>query len=385
MDAGLAALRDLVADYTSAFARRILDSGAIVHARSTAPEFSCRASPTRAVGRHAQPVEPGVRRGRIVRRRRRVAGVRDDDAGQRLGHRRLDPHPRLVLRRRRLQAAVRARALTRRSTSTLLPLGRWLAPSPTARCSRTRSPARTRPTSPRCGRGSSCPLEFSGVEGLRIAVVGRPRRLPDRPRGGAEHDRRGRGVRGGRRVVEGSSCRSRRGRSTRVAPSTSADLRRIHRRDVRAHPDTTPAVHRGLRAALSSRPQAEDERPASRAWRSRRTGRGRWAHCSRTTTRSMCPNCGTRGLVAGDDYADTGSGSEAGCSSTTGACRDAATYNVDEPLGPRQCRPGSPTTGCPRASNSPGARTTIDGVPAARRYERVRPWSFDGVFEVASA
>jgi Asp-tRNA(Asn)/Glu-tRNA(Gln) amidotransferase A subunit family amidase len=31
----------LVADYTSAFAGRILDAGAIVHARSTAPEFSC--------------------------------------------------------------------------------------------------------------------------------------------------------------------------------------------------------------------------------------------------------------------------------------------------------------------------------------------------------
>jgi amidase len=30
-----------VAKYTSAYARRILDSGAIVHARSTAPEFSC--------------------------------------------------------------------------------------------------------------------------------------------------------------------------------------------------------------------------------------------------------------------------------------------------------------------------------------------------------
>jgi amidase len=31
----------LVAHYTSAFAQRMLDSGAIVHARSTAPEFSC--------------------------------------------------------------------------------------------------------------------------------------------------------------------------------------------------------------------------------------------------------------------------------------------------------------------------------------------------------
>jgi amidase len=33
--------KDLVADHTSPFAQRMLDAGAIVHARSTAPEFSC--------------------------------------------------------------------------------------------------------------------------------------------------------------------------------------------------------------------------------------------------------------------------------------------------------------------------------------------------------
>ncbi|MDX6700387.1 MAG: amidase [Baekduia sp.] len=32
---------DLIADHTSAFAQRMLDAGAIVHARTTAPEFSC--------------------------------------------------------------------------------------------------------------------------------------------------------------------------------------------------------------------------------------------------------------------------------------------------------------------------------------------------------
>jgi amidase len=35
--------RELIAEETSCFARRILESGAIVHARSTAPEFSCAA------------------------------------------------------------------------------------------------------------------------------------------------------------------------------------------------------------------------------------------------------------------------------------------------------------------------------------------------------
>src|SRR5262245_21404877 len=33
--------KDLVADYSSAFTRRHLEAGAIVHARTTAPEFSC--------------------------------------------------------------------------------------------------------------------------------------------------------------------------------------------------------------------------------------------------------------------------------------------------------------------------------------------------------
>ena len=33
--------KDQVADYTSVFARRHLDAGAIVHARTTTPEFSC--------------------------------------------------------------------------------------------------------------------------------------------------------------------------------------------------------------------------------------------------------------------------------------------------------------------------------------------------------
>jgi amidase len=33
--------KDLVAEHSSAFARRMLDAGAIVHARTTAPEFSC--------------------------------------------------------------------------------------------------------------------------------------------------------------------------------------------------------------------------------------------------------------------------------------------------------------------------------------------------------
>src|SRR6202140_1661847 len=38
---GSLALRDMVADHTAVFVQRIIDAGAIVHARTTTPEFSC--------------------------------------------------------------------------------------------------------------------------------------------------------------------------------------------------------------------------------------------------------------------------------------------------------------------------------------------------------
>ena len=39
---GSLALRDMVADHTAVFVQRILDAGAIVHARTTTPEFAAR-------------------------------------------------------------------------------------------------------------------------------------------------------------------------------------------------------------------------------------------------------------------------------------------------------------------------------------------------------
>jgi Asp-tRNA(Asn)/Glu-tRNA(Gln) amidotransferase A subunit family amidase len=55
--------RDLVADRTSTFAQRLLDAGAVVHARSTAPEFSCAGfthSPIHGVTRNPWNQEWGV-------------------------------------------------------------------------------------------------------------------------------------------------------------------------------------------------------------------------------------------------------------------------------------------------------------------------------------
>jgi Asp-tRNA(Asn)/Glu-tRNA(Gln) amidotransferase A subunit family amidase len=80
--------RDLVAPHTSAFARRHLEAGAIVHARTTAPEFSCAGFTHSRLWGVTRP------------------GRRHRGAGQRLGHRRLDPHPRVLQRGGRLQAAV---------------------------------------------------------------------------------------------------------------------------------------------------------------------------------------------------------------------------------------------------------------------------------------
>ena len=49
----------LIADYTSAFAQRMLDSGAIVHARTTAPEFSCAGfTPSKLHGVTRNPWNP---------------------------------------------------------------------------------------------------------------------------------------------------------------------------------------------------------------------------------------------------------------------------------------------------------------------------------------
>ena len=88
-----------------------IDAGGIVHARTTTPEFSCAG--------HLEPscgASPATR-GTPTTRRAGPAADRGPrwppgthHAGHRLGHRRVDPHPGVVLRRRRVQAAVRTGA-----------------------------------------------------------------------------------------------------------------------------------------------------------------------------------------------------------------------------------------------------------------------------------
>ena len=75
------------------------------HAR-VRPHHGGREPPLRA---HAQPLGPGPHAGRVQRRRRRRGGRGHVPDGPRQRRRRLDPHPRLVLRPRRSQAQPRAR------------------------------------------------------------------------------------------------------------------------------------------------------------------------------------------------------------------------------------------------------------------------------------
>ena len=101
----------LVADETHPVAERVYDAGALVHARTTTPEFSCAGfthSDLWGVTRNPWNPDytPGGSSGGSGRRPRGRYGV----PGQRLRHRRLDPDPRVLQRCRRLQGAVRAGA-----------------------------------------------------------------------------------------------------------------------------------------------------------------------------------------------------------------------------------------------------------------------------------
>ena len=109
-----------------------------------------------AVGSHPQPLEPGLQPRRLVGRLGRGPGGRHGDPGDRLRHRWLDPHPGVVLRRRRLQAAVRQSAADAAvQPRPLLPRGPHGAQRRRLPPARERDvPGRTPRTSPRCDPSS---------------------------------------------------------------------------------------------------------------------------------------------------------------------------------------------------------------------------------------
>ena len=168
---------DEIATETAPIAERIFAAGAVVHARTATPEFSCTGyTHSKLWGVTRNPWNP-ERRGRWVERRLGgVARLRHLDARERLGHRRVDPRsrPRSTASSgsRRRTAVCRPE---RRTTSTAIATtGRSPERSRTARCSRTCSRARTRPTSRRCGPSSRSPTGSRGSTASG-SPLGRPR------------------------------------------------------------------------------------------------------------------------------------------------------------------------------------------------------------------
>ena len=88
------------------------------------------------VGRDPQPVEPGLHPGWLLGRIGCSPRGRYDVPGQRLGHRRLDPDPRVLLRSGGLQGAVRpgARAPAVQPRHRTATTERWAARWRTPRC-----------------------------------------------------------------------------------------------------------------------------------------------------------------------------------------------------------------------------------------------------------
>ena len=165
-------LRDHVADKTAVFVQRIIDAGGIVHARSATPEFSSAPVTWSALwGVTRNPWNLAYSPGGSSGGSGAALAAGSDDAGDRVGHRRFDPHPVLVLRCRRLQAAVRTRARGR----DLQP--RPLLPRGSARAHRRRlRAARERHRRPASQRRRVDPAEardpvgrWNRSRGLRIA------------------------------------------------------------------------------------------------------------------------------------------------------------------------------------------------------------------------
>ena len=137
---GSLAFIDEVAEYDHPIIERIQQAGGIIHIRTATPEFSCAGfTHSRLWGVTRNPwnteFSPGGSSGGSAAAL--AAGLRT--AGHRQRHRRFHPDPCVVLWRRRLQAAVRTSARTRRRTTSIstATTAHSLEQLPTARCSRT--------------------------------------------------------------------------------------------------------------------------------------------------------------------------------------------------------------------------------------------------------
>ncbi len=108
---GVRALKDLVIDAYCVFAERVEKAGAILIGKTNSPVMGFRGvCDNYLFGPSAQPVRHDHEHRRLLRRQR--SGGRRRPRAVRRGHRRrrLDPHPRGLVRRLRLQGVIRPRA-----------------------------------------------------------------------------------------------------------------------------------------------------------------------------------------------------------------------------------------------------------------------------------
>ena len=100
--------RGNIAEATHPVVERVFAAGAVVHGRSTTPEFSCAPfTHSDLWGITRNPWDTAMSPGGSSGGSGAALAAGADDAGDRLRHRWLDPDPGLAVRRRRLQAAVR--------------------------------------------------------------------------------------------------------------------------------------------------------------------------------------------------------------------------------------------------------------------------------------
>ncbi len=171
-----------VAEETHPVPERVLAAGAIVHARTTTPEFCCAAlHPLRPVGHHPQPVEPGLQPRWVLRRFGCCARLRNGvpRRAARTSAARSGSLPRSTASSassRRTVGCRRCHRSTSTPTATTAPLGRTVADvallhnviqgqHPVDHVSLPALPI---------------PEDLGDVRGLRIALARHARRLPDR-------------------------------------------------------------------------------------------------------------------------------------------------------------------------------------------------------------
>ena len=185
-------------DYTAPTVQRLFDAGAIMHCRTTTPEFAYSGvthSPLWGISRN--PWNLRLYAGWIVGRRRRCGRRRLDHHCRRHRWRRLNPHPVLRLWGRRLQAAIRQKSARSRS-STRAFVALWADYAQRRRCGahaeRHVGSASRRPLL--AARALGHPRTARRHPRLEDRVLDEPRLFRGRSTGPAQHARRARSLQG---------------------------------------------------------------------------------------------------------------------------------------------------------------------------------------------